>query len=72
MVGCPKCLETGEIFIHSRLKKCNLCDGKKEVIVESNDKVENVSVSPGSNVVTQQGGSIYWSIYDMFTVETTP
>jgi hypothetical protein len=31
MVGCPKCLETGEIFIHSRLKKCNLCDGKKEV-----------------------------------------
>ena len=36
------------------------------------DKVENISVSPGTNVVTQQGGSIYWSIYDMFTVETTP
>lgn len=36
------------------------------------DKVESVSVSPGNNVVTQQGGSIYWSIYDMFTVETTP
>jgi hypothetical protein len=36
------------------------------------DKVENISVSPGANVVTQQGGSIYWSIYDMFTVETTP
>lgn len=36
------------------------------------DRVENVSVSPGANVVTQQGGAIYWSIYDMFTVETTP
>jgi hypothetical protein len=36
------------------------------------DRVENVSVSPGTNVVTQQGGAIYWSIYDMFTVETTP
>lgn len=38
MVGCPKCLETGEIFIHKKLKTCNLCDGKKEV---SNDLEED-------------------------------
>lgn len=32
MTDCPKCLGTGEIFIHSKLKTCNLCDGKKVVV----------------------------------------
>ena len=31
MTNCPKCLGTGEIFIHSKLKECNLCKGEKKV-----------------------------------------
>jgi len=36
------------------------------------DSVTDVQVAPGTNVQTQQNGAIYWSIYDMFTVETQP
>ena len=36
------------------------------------DSVSDVQVSPGANLQTQQNGAIYWSIYDMFTVETQP
>lgn len=36
------------------------------------DSVSDVQVSPGTNLQTQQNGAIYWSIYDMFTVETVP
>ena len=31
MVTCPKCLGSKEIFIHNKLKECNLCEGKWEV-----------------------------------------
>lgn len=31
MATCPKCLGTGEVFIHSKLKECNLCNGKQVV-----------------------------------------
>lgn len=31
MTSCPKCLGTGELFIHNKLKVCNLCDGKKVI-----------------------------------------
>lgn len=34
MIDCPKCLGTGEIFIHSRLRVCNLCNGTKTVVKE--------------------------------------
>lgn len=34
MTECPKCLGQGEIFIHSRLKKCNLCEGEGKVAKE--------------------------------------
>lgn len=36
------------------------------------DSVVDVQVAPGSNLEIQQNGAIYWSIYDMFTVETVP
>ena len=36
------------------------------------DSVTDVQVAPGANLQTQQNGAIYWSIYDMFTVETQP
>lgn len=38
MEDCPKCLGTGEVFTHSKLRKCNLCEGEK--IIE-NDLAED-------------------------------
>jgi DnaJ-class molecular chaperone len=47
MVECPKCLGTGELFIHSRLKKCNLCDGHKQVEEElAEDFIESIHPFP--------------------------
>ena len=36
------------------------------------DRVEDVYVTPGTNLQRTNNGPIKWSVYDFFTVETVP
>jgi len=36
------------------------------------DRVDDVYVTPGSNLQRTNNGPIKWSVYDFFTVETVP
>jgi len=51
MTDCPKCLGIGDIFIHSKLKVCNLCNGEKVV---NNDLAEDFisSIHPFEDEIT--------------------
>ena len=49
--------------------------GRRFLLGTSNqlfDRVDDVSVRPGSNLTVSPNGQIDWSIYDFITVETAP